>query len=470
MTNVHEPLALGEATLRELRESLRGELVLPGDSAYDEARSVWNGMIERRPALIARCTGTSDVIAAIGFARSEGLTVAVRGGSHNVAGNATCDGGLVIDLSPMKGVRVDAEARTARAQGGLTWGELDAETQGFGLATTGGLVTSTGVAGFTLGGGIGWLMRKHGLACDNLVAADVVTADGRLVRASETENPELLWGLRGGGGNFGVVTEFELRLHAVGPMVYAGPIFYAADAAADLMHAFREWSGNAPDDITGLVNLTTAPPLPVIPAEWHGKKVAAFIAASAGPIEEGESLVQALRAVAEPIADLLGPMPYQVIQSLIDPLWPKGINSYFKATNLAKLDDDLIGRLRDLHLAAPGPQCEIHVHQMGGAVARVADDATAFAERSMPFVLNAVTGWHDPSVGAAHEQWARDVIEAAADSSTGRAYVNFLGDTGAARSSYGAETYARLAALKNEYDPSNVFRLNQNIAPGSGAA
>ena len=235
------------------------------------------------------------------------------------------------------------------------------------------------------------------------------------------------------------------------------------------MHAFRAWSENAPDDVTAVVNLTTAPPLPVIPAEWHGKKVAALIAVSAGSLETGDSLVAEFRDVAEPIADLLGPMPYNVIQTLIDPLWPKGINSYFKATNLSRLDDELIERLSELHLGAPGPQCEIHVHQMGGAIARVADGATAFAERSMPFVLNAVTGWHDAAVGDAHRDWARDVVAAAADATTGRAYVNFLGDTDAARSSYGEETYDRLVALKNDYDPSNVFRLNQNIEPQPGS-
>ena len=310
-------------------------------------------------------------------------------------------------------------------------------------------------------------MRRHGLACDNLVAADVVTADGRLVHASETENADLLWGLRGGGGNFGIVTQFELELHPVGPLVYAGPIFYPADADRDLLRLFRDWSANAPDDITAVVNLTTAPPLPVIPEEWHGKKVAAFVAVSVGPVDEGESLVREFRSVAEPIADLLGPMPYHVIQTLLDPLWPKGINAYFKATNLTRLDDALIDRLSEVHLAAPGPQCEIHVHQMGGAVGRVPDGRTAFAERSMPFLLNAVTGWHDDDqeVAEAHRDWAREVIDRAADASTGHAYVNFLGDTDAARSSYGDETYARLVALKNAYDPTNMFRLNQNIEP-----
>ncbi len=290
---------LGEATVQELRESVRGEILTADDEGYAEAARVWNGAHDgRQPALIVRCTGAADVAAAIGFARSNDLTIAVRGGGHSVAGFSTCDGGMVIDLSAMKSVRVDPDARRATIGGGAVWADVDHETQAYGLATTGGLVSSTGVGGFTLGGGIGWLMRQCGLACDNLVGADVVTADGRLVHASETENTDLLWGLRGGGGNFGVVTQFELALHQVGPMVYAGPIFYSADADRDLMHAFRAWSENAPDEITAVVNLTTAPPLPVIPAEWHGKKVAAIIAVSAGPLETGDSLVSEFRDVA----------------------------------------------------------------------------------------------------------------------------------------------------------------------------
>ena len=457
---------LGEATIQELRAAVKGEIVTPGDDGYEEACAIWNGAHDgHRPALVVRCTGAADVMAAVGFARSTGLAIAVRGGAHSVAGFSTVDDGIVIDLSPMTDVRVDLSAMRASVGGGAVWSDVDHETQAHGLATTGGLISTTGVAGFTLGGGIGWTMRKFGLACDNLVAVDVVTADGRLVHANDAENAELLWGLRGGGGNFGIVTRFELNLYPLGPTIYAGPVFYPADAAHDLLRTFREWAPGAPDDVTALVNLTTAPPLPVIPEEWHGKKVAALIAASAGPVDAGDGLLGGFRGVAEPIADLLGPMPYHVIQTLIDPLWPKGIHAYFKATNLARLDDDLIDRLCQFHLAAPGPQCEIHLHQMGGAVGRVGEGATAFAERSMPFVLNAVTGWHDAEAGPAHREWARGVIAAAAAASTGRAYVNFLGDPDEARTSYGEDTYARLVALKNQYDPTNVFRLNQNIPP-----
>jgi FAD/FMN-containing dehydrogenase len=461
---------LGEATVQELREAIRGQVLRPGDDGYEQACRIWNGAFDqRRPAVIVGCSGAADVIAAVGFARSNDLAIAVRGGGHSIAGFSSCDDGMLIDLSPMRTVRVDPAARRAYVGPGAIWGDVDHESQAHALATTGGLVSTTGVAGFTLGGGIGWLMRKHGLACDNLAAADVVTADGQLVHASESENADLLWGLRGGGGNFGIVTQFELELHPVGPLVYAGLIFFAAEHDAELLRVFREWAPNVPDDITAAMNLTTAPPLPVVPAEWHGKKVIALIAVSAGPIDEAQAHFESFRAVAEPVADLLGPMPYMAMQTLIDPLWPKGINAYFKATNLARLDDELIERLSAQHRAAPGAQCEIHVHQMGGAVGRVADGDTAFSERSMPFVLNAVTGWHEASEAAAHTQWARDVIAAADDASTGRAYVNFLGDADEARSSYGADTYTRLVALKREYDPTNVFRLNQNIRPDAQA-
>jgi len=467
MTETLAPV-LGEATVQELRDAMRGEVLTATDEGYADACQIWNGTHDdRRPALIVRCTGPADVIAAIGFARSNDLPIAVRGGGHSIAGFSTCDGGIVIDLGQMRSVHVDPESRVAHVAGGATWGDVDHETTVYGLATTGGLVSTTGVGGLTLGGGIGWLMRRYGLACDNLVGADLVTADGQLVHTSTTDNPELLRGLRGGGGNFGIVTQLDLQLHTVGPIVYAGPIFYPADAAKALLELYRAWAPNASDDVTTVIDLTTAPPLPVIPAEWHGKKVAALIGMSAGPVEDAGELIAPFRDVAEPVADLFGPMPYTMMQSLIDPLWGKGIRSYFKATNLARLDDALIASLCELHLAAPGPQCEIHVHQMGGAMSRVPESSSSFGERSMPFVLNAVTGWHDPAQDKAHTDWARSVVAAASNASTGRAYTNFLGDRDAARSSYGDETYARLAELKAEYDPTNVFRLNQNIEPAA---
>jgi FAD/FMN-containing dehydrogenase len=459
---------LGEASVQELRDALRGELLQPGDEGYDEAKLLWNGAHNgSEPAVIARCTGPADVIAALGFARANDLTVAVRGGGHSIPGYSTNDGGMVIDLSGMRNVRVDPEGRRAYVGGGAVWGDVDHESQQFGLATTGGLVSTTGVAGFTLGGGIGWLMRRYGLACDNLVGADVITADGRFLHVSEEENTDLLWGLRGGGGNFGIVTSFELALHPVGPEVYAGPLFLPAEAVGDLLRFYREWAPKQPDAITTAISLATAPPLPVIPEEWHGKKVAIVIAVCAGPVGDGEALVRELRSVAEPVADLIHPMPYTFIQGLLDPLWPKGINAYFKAANLARLSNETIDSLAALHLDTPGPQCEIHVHQMGGAVARVGQGDTAFPERSMPFVLNAVTGTPEPGLLGAHTEWARAVIASAEADQTGRAYVNFLGDTNEAESAYGQETYRRLVALKDEYDPTNVFRLNQNIEPSA---
>src|SRR5215467_3986854 len=467
MTEMLAPV-LGEATVQELRDALRGPLFLPGDDGYSEAKQVWNGAHDAlMPAAVASATGVADVMAALGFARSHDLTVAVRGGGHSVAGLSTVDGGMLIDLSPMRNVRIDPGARRAYVGPGAVWGDVDHESQQFGLATTGGLVSTTGVAGFTLGGGIGWLMRQYGLACDNLVGADVVTADGRLVHASADENADLFWGLRGGGGNFGIVTSFELALHPVGPEIYAGPLFLPGDAAGDLLRFYREWAPNQPDAITTAVSLATAPPLPVIPEEWHGKKVAIVITVCAGPVEDGEALVRELRTVAEPVADLIHPMPYQFIQSLLDPLWPKGINAYFKAANLARLSDETIDSLVALHQDTPGPQCEIHIHQMGGAVGRVGQDETAFPERSMPLVVNAVTGTPEAELLGANTEWARAVIASTKADQTGRAYVNFLGDAGEAESAYGEETYRRLVALKDEYDPTNVFRLNQNIEPSA---
>jgi len=468
MTEMLAPV-LGEATVQELRDALRGDLFLPHDDGYTEVKQVWNGAHDdRMPAVVASCTGVADVIAALGFARANDLEVAVRGGGHSVAGLSTTDGGMLIDLSPMRNVRVDPNARRAFVGPGAVWGDVDHEAQQFGLATTGGLVSTTGVAGFTLGGGIGWLMRQYGLACDNLVGADVVTADGRLVHASADENADLFWGLRGGGGNFGIVTSFELAVHPVGPEVYAGPLFLPGDAAGDLLRFYRDWAPTAPDAITTAISLASAPPLPVIPEEWHGKKVAIVIAVCAGPVADGEALVRELRTVAEPVADLIHPMPYQFIQGLLDPLWPKGINAYFKATNLAGLSDETIDSLVALHQNTPGPQAEIHVHQMGGAVARVGQGDTAFPERLMPYVLNAVTGTPEEALLGAHTEWARTVIASTKADQTGRAYVNFLGDAdGGAEEAYGQETYARLVALKERYDPTNVFHLNQNIAPSA---
>ena len=457
---------LGEATIQDLRESIRGEVITPTDPQYDEARAVWNGMIDKRPALIVRCSGVADVLAAVQFARSQDLELAVRGGGHSLPGFSTSDGGIVVDLSPMKGIRVDPDAQRVVAQGGVTWRELDHETQAFGLAVTGGLVSSTGIAGFALGGGIGWLMRKHGLACDNLVAADVVTADGRLVRASQDENPELYWGLRGGGGNFGIVTSFEFRLHRLGPTILAGPIFYPGDQAPQILRGYREYTANLPDEMTTLVNLTTAPPAPFLPADVHGKKVVAVVGVYAGSAEEGRKVAAPLRQLGTPITDMLGPMPYTMMQTLLDGLYTPGARNHFKAGYLGGLSDDAIDTFVRFHGRSISPSSEIHIHHVGGAVARVPDDATAFGQRGAPYLLNIVARWTDATTDDAQIEWARDLYAAAEPFSTGGTYVNFLsGGDDRVAAAYGPANYERLARLKETWDPTNVFRLNQNIAP-----
>jgi FAD/FMN-containing dehydrogenase len=456
----------GEATLAELQANVRGPVVRPGDPDYDAVRAVWNGAHDRHPALIVRCLGTADVAGALGFARSEGLEVAVRGGGHSIPGFSTTDGGMVIDLSLMRGVHVEPAMFRAIAQPGATWGDFDAETQVYGMATTGGLVSSTGVAGFTLGGGVGWLMRKHGLACDNLTAADVVTADGTLVRASADDDAELLWALRGGGGNFGIVTSFEFDLHAVGPTVYGGPIFFPGDRARDVLHLFRDWTAQAPDELTALANLMTAPPVPFLPAEWHGRKIAAVLAVWSGPLEQGEEAMASLRALGAPIADLCGPIPYRAMQALIDGLWPKGMVAYMTSGFLGELSDATIDTLCARHLAMTNPQEEIHLHHMGGAVGRVGQDLSAFPDRGSPYLLNLTAGASARDGFDAHVAWARDTYAAVEPATSGRAYVNFLGQgDDRARRAYTPETFARLQAVKRRLDPDNVFHLNQNIPP-----
>jgi FAD/FMN-containing dehydrogenase len=444
----------------------RGPVLGPGDAGYDEARAIWNGAIDRRPALIARCTGTADVVAAVRHAGERGLDLSVRGGGHHVAGHSLCDGGLVVDCSPMRGVLVDAGKRRAGVRAGVLWGELDAATQRCGLATTGGVVTHTGIAGLTLGGGIGWLMRKHGLTCDNLVAADVVTADGRLVHASEQQNPELYWGLRGGGGNFGIVTSFEFRLHPVGPTILAGPIFFPGDQATQILRGYREYTATLPDAMTTLVNLATAPPAPFLPADVHGKKIVTVVGVYAGSRDEGQKLAAPLRQLGTPITDLLGPMPYAMMQSLLDGLYTPGARNYFKAGYLGGLSDEAIETLVRFHGPSISPSSEIHIHHLGGAVARVPDGATAFGQRGAPYLLNIVARWTDPGTDDAQIAWARDLYAAAEPFSTGGTYVNFLsaGDDRVA-AAYGQDKYERLARLKETWDPTNVFRLNQNIRP-----
>jgi hypothetical protein len=469
-TQTNETRVIGDATVAELAAELRGEVIRPGDQAYDSARALWNAMHDLHPALIVRCAGAADVIAAVRFARSQQLEVAVRGGGHSIPGFSGVDGGLVIDLSAMRGVRVDPQTRRAVVQGGCTWRDVDLETQAFGLATTGGLVSTTGVGGFTLGGGIGWLMRKYGLACDNLVAADVVTADGELVHASETENPMLLWALRGGGGNFGVVTSFEFDLHKVGPTVVGGPAFFSGEDAEAILRGWRDWLPSAPDELTTLVNLTTAPPAPFIPEEWHGKLVVAVAAMHAGSVEDGMEAVAPLRTLAQPIADLIGPLPYTGMQSLLDGLHPPGDGNYFKSHHMNDLPDEAIEALVRGHQSVTSPQNEIHVHDLRGAVAWQPAGGSAFPQRDAPYVLNVIGKWAGGGAGPVHVDWARDVVASLEEFGTGEAYTNFQGDAQSAETlkvAYGSETYSHLVEAKDRWDPDNVFHLNQNIAPSS---
>src|SRR5260221_2345739 len=462
---------LGAATLKEFDDGLHGEMVKPGDGAYDEARSIWNGAHDARPALIARCADASDVRHAVGFARSEGVDVAVRGCRHSIPGFAYVEGGIVIDLSPMKGIKVDVGAATVRAEGGVIWGELDAATQEHGLATTGGLVSTTGVAGFTLGGGIGWLMRKYGLACDNLRSAEVVTADGQVLTASATENADLFWGLRGGGGNFGVVTSFEFDVHPVGPTVAAGPVFYPGDRAEEILRFYREFVKTVPDELTTFAGLLTAPPAPFLPEEWHGKKLVALVGCYSGDPDEGMKALQPLRDLGDPVADLVGPMPYVQMQSLLDDLYPRGTNAYMKAGYLGDLDDHAIETAIRYHQDATSPASEIHLHHFGGAISRVDAEESAYGERQAPYVLNTIALTHEPGPLDTHIAWAHRLYADIEPSLTGAAYINFLSAEGEDRvqAAYGAEKFARLRELKDRYDPTNLFHLNQNIPPSKAS-
>jgi hypothetical protein len=456
-------------TISTLADGFAGELLGPGDPGYDDARKVWNGAIDRRPALIARCAGVPDVVAALGHARERDLLVAVRGGGHGVAGQAVCDGGIVIDLSPMRGIAVDPRARTARAQGGVLWGELDAATQEHGLATVGGIVTHTGIAGLTLGGGIGWLMRRHGATVDNLLAAEVVTARGDVLRASADEHPDLFWGLRGGGGNFGVVTSFEYRLHEVGPIVLSGPLLYALEDGPEVLRFYRELIAEAPDELTIFVNLRRAPALPFVPAELHGRLVVMAIVCYAGAVERGEQVLAPLRGFGRSLVDAIAPRPYVELQELFNPGVPHGWHYYWKSWELPPLSDGAIDALVEHAARITSPRSYVLVFQLGGALGRVGEHETAYGQRDAAHNVNISAVWlPDDPAGDEHVRWVRECYAALEPYATGRVYVNFLADEGQerVRAAYGEERYARLVALKRDYDPDNVLRLNQNIDPG----
>jgi FAD/FMN-containing dehydrogenase len=458
---------LDEAALEQLRKGFAGSLLSPADDCYEEVRAIWNGAILRRPALIARCTGTADVLAALRFARDRGLEISVRGGGHAVAGHALCDGGVVIDLAPMTSVRVDPESRKTRAGGGALWSHVDRETQAFGLAVTGGIVTHTGIGGLTLGGGIGHLMRKLGLTIDNLRSCDVVTADGRLVVASADAHEDLFWGLRGGGGNFGIVTSFEYEVHPVGPTVLAGMLLYPLDAAADVLAYFRDYVAEAPDEVGILGNLRLAPPLPIVPPVLHGKPVVAIVVCYCGDIEDGKKEFEHLRNFKSPDLDAIAPKPYAAHQAMFDAALPHGRGYYWKSWSLPPLSDEMIDVLIRQAEKITSRFSTMPIFTLGGAVARVPEGATAFPNRNAQHNLNIVAAWeiNDPDPER-HIAWVRETWEAMQPFASG-AYVNFMSDEPAdrVRAVYGPDKYERLVALKRRYDPENVFRNNQNIAP-----
>ena len=453
-----------------LRPRFRGALLRPGEEGYDEARRVWNGAIDRHPALIARCVGADDVVEAVRFAGEHDLLVSVRGGGHAVAGHAVCDGGLMIDLSLMKAVRVDPETRTVRAAGGLLWSELDRATQQYGLATTGGVISHTGIGGLTLGGGLGHLMRRHGLTVDNLLAVDLVTADGSRLRVDAETEPELFWGLRGGGGNFGVATAFEYQLHPIGPMVLGGPAFWPIADAPEVLRFMRDFAPAAPDPLGMMIVLAPAPPLPFLPREYYGKPVIGVAVVWTGDLAEGEKVVAPLRSIGTPIAELVRPVPYLFIQSLFDGGARHGTHYYWKAHRIPHLGDEVIDRL----LAGVGritsPMSQIGVWAVGGAASRVDPRATAVGAREVGYEVNVVAAWPPPNPERErHIEWVRSTWETLRPYSVG-VYANFLSDEGASgiQAAYG-ERIARLTALKDRYDPTNFFRLNANI-PSSARA
>jgi FAD/FMN-containing dehydrogenase len=449
---------LEEVTVQDFAAQLRGLLLRPGDTGYDAARTVWNGMIDRRPALIARCAGVADVVTAVRFARTHELLVSVKGGGHNITGNAVCEGGLMIDLAPMKSVRVDPIGRTARAEAGLTWGEYNHETQAFGLASTGGVVSTTGIAGLTLGGGLGWLMGKHGLSCDNLLSADLVTADGAFLTASAEQNPELFWGLRGGGGNFGVVTSFEYRLHPVGP-VLAGMVVHPMAQAREVLRFYRDYARSCPDELTAFAGIQTSP---------DGELVVAIIVGYIGDLAEGEKVVAPLRKFGAPLVDTIAPTSYVELNKLFDDAFPYGgVQRYWKSSFLKELGDDVLEILIDRAGTMRSPLSLVGFFHVHGAATRVDPDATAFGPRADQWDYDVISQWNDPTEAATHIPWTRAFWSAVEPYASGEVYVNHLdAEEGTTRihAAY-RHGYDRLVALKNKYDPTNLFRLNQNIKP-----
>jgi FAD/FMN-containing dehydrogenase len=466
LTTGATPVTIAPDDLEALRAALRGSVCAPADPGYDEARTIWNAMIDRRPGLAVRCQGAADVMRAVELAQKHGLVVAVRGGGHNIAGSAVCDGGLLIDLSPMRWVRVDPVTRRANVGPGATLADVDRESQAFGLALPTGINSTTGIAGLTLGGGFGWLTRKFGMTIDNLISAEVVMADGQLVQASEKENADLFWAIRGGGGNFGVVTNFEFRLHPVGPQVLSGLVVHPFADARNILADYQSMLSNAPDDLTCWAVMRKAPPLPFLPTEWHGREVLILAMCWAGDVADGENAMTGLRGLGKPIADVVSPHPFVGWQAAFDALLTPGARNYWKTHDFARLEDSLLDTLIEAVGTLPGPECEVFLAHVGGAMSRVPADATAYPQRNAHYIMNVHTRWRDAGEDAVCIGWARELFQDAAKDALGSAYVNFMpGDESDRIEQVYGPNYQRLSEIKRRYDPDNFFRSNQNIKP-----
>jgi FAD/FMN-containing dehydrogenase len=458
-------------TTRTMIPGFRGQLIGESHPAYDDTRKLFNAMIDRRPALIARCTDAGDVAAALRWARERDLPISVRGGGHGVAGFALCEGGVVLDMRPMNRVSVDSVARTARAEAGATWGDMDAATQTFGLATTGGRISTTGIAGQTMGSGSGWLERKHGFTVDNLIGAELVTADGELVRASECENPELLWGLRGAGGNFGVLTSLDYRLHSVGPVVLGGLMLFRSEVGSELLRFWRDFMEASPEEVGSAVVCVTAPAAPFVPEDLHGRPAIGMFVAYFGPVDEGDAVLRPLREHAGLAVDLIEPVPYTAIQRLLDPMCPPGQRQYWKSENLAEFSDGANEVILERAEAVTSPFTQLLIEPKSGACSRVPERATPLSRRHA-YTYGAFAVWDEPEESERHIAWARETWRAMKPFAIPGVVLNYTSDTGEerVRSTFGPEKYERLVALKDRWDPDNVFRSNQNIRPSVRAA
>lgn len=466
LANENDRITVSGATVDALRQSLRGPLCLPGDPGYEEARTIWNAMIDRRPAMVVRALGAADVIQTVRFAADHGAFLAVRGGGHNIAGHAVCEGGLLLDLSLMRSVHVDPSSKRVRVEPGALLADLDKETMAFGCVVPSGINSTTGIAGLTLGGGFGWTTRKLGLTIDSLLSADLVTADGKLLRVNGNENSNLFWAIRGGGGNFGVVTSFFFRMHPMAPAVLSGVVVHPLETAPDFLRDYRRLAAAAADELTAWVVMRKAPPLPFLPQEWHGREVLILALCWCGDLSQGERAVAELRGLGRPIADVVAPQPFTAWQSAFDPMLTPGARNYWKSHDFAELSDDAIDAMVAAVRTLPAPDCEVLIAHLGGAMSRVPPEATAYPQRNPHFLMNVHTRWQKADDDEHCIAWARNLFAATADHAAGSVYVNFMPEDEADRvaMAYGPN-YRRLSEIKRHYDPQNLFRLNQNIAP-----